>query len=106
MVIDRSIVQAQPEQLTPRDVRIALLAARQHGVLSFEELLSCGLTPDAISVRVANGRLHPVHRGVYAVGHAKLTQDGTYLAAVKACGAGAVLSRFAAGAHMAIIDRV
>jgi very-short-patch-repair endonuclease len=60
-------------------------------------LLACGLSADAISVRARNGRLHPLHRAVYAVGHANPTLDGWYLAAVKACGEGAVLGRFAGG---------
>ena len=92
MQIERLVLQAEPEQSTARDVQLAKLAARQHGVVTFADLLACGFTHDAISVRVRNGRLHPLHRGVYAVGHANVTQDGCYLAAVKACGEGAVLS--------------
>jgi hypothetical protein len=38
-----------------------------------------------------------VHRGVYAIGHPGLTQEGRWLAAVKACGPGALLSRHCAG---------
>ena len=86
---DRSTVRA--------DVAVARLAARQHGVLSVDELRACGLSPKAISVRASNGRLHPLHRGVYAVGHANPSQDGCFLAAVKACGKGAVLGLHAAG---------
>ena len=50
------------------------------------ELRACGLTQDAIARRVRNGRLHPLYRGVYAVGHANLAREGWWLAAVKACG--------------------
>ena len=52
----------------------------------------------AVSDRVLNGRLHPVHRGVYAVGHANLQLEGRFLAAVKACGRTAILSRISAAA--------
>ncbi len=98
MQFDGSIVHAEREQVTPRaDVRLAWLAARQHGVLSAEELRACGLTPQAIAYRVSIGRLHPLHRSVYAVGHAGTTQDGCYFAAVKACGVGAVLGKHSAG---------
>ncbi|HEX5781157.1 MAG TPA: type IV toxin-antitoxin system AbiEi family antitoxin domain-containing protein [Solirubrobacteraceae bacterium] len=92
MAIERWITRPEPELSTARDVRVARLAARQHGVVSTADLLACGLDHDAISVRVKNGRLHPLHRSVYTVGHANPTQDGWYLAAVKACGEGAVLS--------------
>ena len=48
--------------------------------------------------RVAAGRLHRVHRGVYAVGHRRLTGRGRSMAAVLAYGSNAVLShRSAAG---------
>ena len=39
-----------------------------------------------------------IHRGVYAVGHRKLPLEGRFLAAVKACGPGAVLSHVSAAA--------
>ena len=56
-----------------------------------------------VTDRVRRGRLHPVHRGVYAVGHDALTQTGSFLAAVLACGAGAVLSHRAAAVHLGLI---
>ena len=42
----------------------------------------------AISKRAAGGRLHRLHRGVYAVGHRGLGGEGRWMAAVLACGAG------------------
>jgi hypothetical protein len=97
MRIEETVHRAEPDQSSPRaDREVARLAARQHGVLSAEDLRGCGLSPDAISVRAANGRLHPLHRGVYAIGHANPTRDGCQLAAVKACGEGAVLGLWAA----------
>jgi very-short-patch-repair endonuclease len=45
---------------------------------------------------VAAGRLHPIFRAVYAVGHRRLTRRGWFMAAVLACGDGAVLSHFSA----------
>ena len=103
MQIERWITRPQPELSTARDVAVARLAARQHGVVSVGELIGCGLTHDAISVRVANGRLHPMHRGVYAVGHANPTRDGWFLAAVKACGVGAALCLWSSAAVQSII---
>ncbi|MCP9490046.1 MAG: endonuclease domain-containing protein [Solirubrobacteraceae bacterium MAG38_C4-C5] len=79
-------------------MEIARRAASEWSVLCVEELYACGLKPDAIAARVANGRLHPMYRGVYAVGHAKPPLEGFFLAAVKACGPGTVLSHYAAAA--------
>ena len=66
--------------------------------MSVHELRGCGLSDGAIATRVRNGRLHPWHRGVYAVGHRRLPAEGVWLAAVKACGHEADLSHFAAAA--------
>jgi hypothetical protein len=104
MQIDRWKLQPQPEDSTARDVQVAQAAARQHGVLSYDELRACGLTHDAISVRAHNGRLHPMHKGIYAVGHANPTREGWYIAAVKACGEGALLSHRTAGVLHCIIE--
>jgi hypothetical protein len=78
---------------------VAARAADAHGVLSLDELLACGLTRKEVRGRVERGQLHRIHRSVYAVGHPGLTREGLWLAAVKACGAGALLCRYAAGMH-------
>jgi very-short-patch-repair endonuclease len=78
------------------DAAIARIAARQHGAISRLQLLGLGLSADAIDRRIQAGRLHPIHRGVYAVGHPNLSREGRYLAAVLFAGEGAVLSHCAA----------
>jgi predicted transcriptional regulator of viral defense system len=75
---------------------LAHLAARQHGLVTAAQLGDLGLTRYGVSKRVASGGLHPKHRGVYAVGHARLSQHGWWMAAVLAAGEGAVLSHLAA----------
>src|SRR6476620_10387924 len=80
------------DKVDPRDVVIALVAERQHGVVTHRQLADTGLTRAAISKRARSGRLHRVYRGVYAVGHAGLSREGRWMAAVLACGEGAVLS--------------
>jgi very-short-patch-repair endonuclease len=85
------------------DAEVARRAAEQWGVLSLAELRACGLAESAVTLRVRKGHLHRVHRGVYAVGHANLPPEGRWLAAVKACGPGAVLSHVSAGALWGIV---
>jgi very-short-patch-repair endonuclease len=77
--------------------RVLALAAQQHGVITRAQLLELGMTPGAIRYRVRRRRLHPVHRGVYAVGRPQLTRHGTLIAALLSCGPGAALSHDAAG---------
>jgi very-short-patch-repair endonuclease len=74
------------------------LAAKQHGVVARKQLLDLGVHPQAIKHRVAKGRLHPVHHGVYAVGRPALTRTGRWMAAVLRCGRGAALSHASAAA--------
>jgi very-short-patch-repair endonuclease/predicted transcriptional regulator of viral defense system len=80
------------------DRAAAELAIRQYGVISRSQLVALGLSDRAIARRVAAGRLHRLHHGVYAVGHTVLGPRGRWIAAVLACGPGAVLSHAAAGA--------
>ena len=65
---------------------MAALAQRQHGVVSMAQLRALGLERGAIEWRLRRGRLHRVHRGVYAVGHRRLAVRGRLWAAVLACG--------------------
>jgi very-short-patch-repair endonuclease len=67
-------------------------------VLTRGDLLALGFHPDAIKHRVASGRLHQVGRGVYAVGRSELSREGEWMAAVRCCGDGAVLSHGSAAA--------
>jgi very-short-patch-repair endonuclease len=80
------------------DRAIAELAGAQHGVASRSQLRTLGVTRNEIDRRLAIGRLHVLHRGVYAVGHRVLTVEGRWMAAVLACGSNAVLSHATAAA--------
>jgi predicted transcriptional regulator of viral defense system len=84
------------------DALIARLAGRQHGVVARRQLLAAGFASGAIERRLARGSLHPLHRGVYAVGHTVLTRQARWLAAVLASGAGAVLSHRSAATLWAL----
>ena len=81
--------------LAPDEV-IAAFASSQHGVVARAQLLCAGVGPRAIRHRVDAGRLHPLYRGVYAVGHRVLSQRGHWLAATLAVNG--VLSHRSAGA--------
>jgi very-short-patch-repair endonuclease len=83
---------ARPRNITT----VAQLAERQHGVVAVRQLYSLGLSDRQLRHRVAGGWLHRIHRGVYAVGHRDLIGEGWWMAAVLACGEGALLSHQAA----------
>ena len=78
------------------------MADRQHGVVATWQLISLGLTYDEIRYRASIGRLHRIHRGVYAVGYRKLTPYGHRMAAVLAYGPDAVISHQTAAANWGI----
>src|SRR4051794_15094415 len=75
------------------------MASRAHGVVVRGELLAAGVSLAEIRSRLGNGSLHREHRGVYRVGHRAPSVEATYLAAVRACGEGALLGGIAA-AHL------
>src|SRR4051794_607753 len=94
------VVPNNSVERTPHDpaLEMAALAARQHGVVARTQLADLGLGRHEIGRLLARGRLHPLHRGVYAVGHRKVTGLGVWTAGVLAAGEGAVLSHRSAGA--------
>ena len=86
------------EQTRALDERIAELADGQHGVVARRQLLALGVGEEAIEVRLRAGRLHRLHRGVYAVGHRVLSREARWMAAVLFAGPDAVLSHRSAAA--------
>lgn len=75
---------------------MAEIATRQHGVVSIRQLQALGYARKLVAAEAKRGRLRPLHRGVYAVGHEALSWDGWCLAAVLA-NAPAVASHWSAG---------
>jgi transcriptional regulator with AbiEi antitoxin domain of type IV toxin-antitoxin system len=67
-------------------------------VVTRGQLLELGFRSKAIQHRIDAGRLHPVRRGVYAVGRPELTLHGRWMAAVLCCGREAALSHESAAA--------
>jgi predicted transcriptional regulator of viral defense system len=68
------------------------MAEKQHGLVTLSQIRALGLSGSAVRKRVERGRLHQLHKGVYAVGHSVLSREGWFMAAVLACEPCAVLS--------------
>ncbi|MFL5829220.1 MAG: type IV toxin-antitoxin system AbiEi family antitoxin domain-containing protein [Solirubrobacteraceae bacterium] len=81
------------------------MAREQHGLVTVAQLVACGLTKPAISRRVKAGRLHWIHRGVYALGRPDLSQAGVFHAALLAIGDDAILNHRAGAAMWGFWDR-
>jgi very-short-patch-repair endonuclease len=67
------------------DQLISKIAERQHGILTIEQLRGAGVSSDAVKGRTRTGRLHRIHRGVYALGHPGLSIEAKWTAAALAC---------------------
>ena len=89
--------------LAGRERELSRLATKQYGVVSRRQLIAGGLTDRMIDRRLESGRLHSLHRGVYAVGHQTLTVRSSWMAGVLSCGEGAVLSHRSAAALWGLI---
>jgi very-short-patch-repair endonuclease len=78
--------------------RVWSLVRAQHGVVARSQLLALGIGPRSIEHRIAKGRLHPLWRGVYAVGRPEVGQKGSWMGAVLSCGCDALLGHRSAAA--------
>jgi hypothetical protein len=92
------LVERQRDRITRRERELRALAGCQHGVVTRAQLLDAGLSPRTIERRVERKQIHRLHRGVYAFGEPTPTARGQWLAAVLACGGGALLSHRSAAA--------
>lgn len=92
----------QPK-LEPAERVIGRIASRAHGVITREEMLAAGVTVEEIKQRVNRGALIRRYRGIYRVGHRARSLEAEYMAAVKACGAGALLCGRAAAYLLGIL---
>ncbi|CAA9477106.1 MAG: hypothetical protein AVDCRST_MAG67-586, partial [uncultured Solirubrobacteraceae bacterium] len=72
------------------------IAAVQHGRVASWQLSGADIDRHTIQRWLADGRLHRVHHGVYAVGHVAPSVHADYMAAVLCCGAGTILTHRAA----------
>ena len=68
------------------------LATEQHGIVTRSQLLNAGVGSRTVDHWIKTGRLIVLHRGVFALGHVPPSPHARSMAAVLACGPGAVLS--------------
>jgi very-short-patch-repair endonuclease len=85
--------------------QVARLAAAQHGVVARRQLVDLGVPTSTIDRWVHKGWLQPRHRGVFAVGHRRISREGIWLAAVLACPENSALSHGPAGQLQGILPR-
>lgn len=93
------------EQSVPLATQVAAIASAQHGVVARSHLLMTGMSSATIARWIRVGHLHRIHRGVYAVGHRMINQEGQWMAATLACGEGSALSHEPAGQLLYFLDR-
>jgi very-short-patch-repair endonuclease len=78
------------------DKKVARIAGRAHGVVTRRELRGAGLSERRVDRRIERGALIVEFPGVYRVGHRAPSVEARYMAAVKACGEGALLGGLSA----------
>ena len=87
-----------------REQRIERITTRQLRLISGAQLQAAGLSPSGVRSRMARGRLHRLHREIYATHSPPYSRPQQYLAATMACGPGALLSDGPAAVHLGIDD--
>lgn len=108
VTLDAMPREASRSRATPRPqnatLRAAAVAAAQWGVISLQQLRDCGVSDSAAKRWRWEGRMHTVHRGVYALGHSSVPVEGRLVAAVLHAGQGASLSHATAAWWWGLIN--
>jgi predicted transcriptional regulator of viral defense system len=86
------------------DIAVGNLAVAQNGAVTLEQLEGLGLSRSAIHQREEAGRLHRIHQRVYSLTPEVMTERGRFMAAVLACGPGAVLSHRSAAYLWGLVE--
>jgi very-short-patch-repair endonuclease len=98
-------VARQRHSRSGRWQEVAALAEQQHGVVARRQLRELGMADAAIDHAIVAGRLFPLFRAAFGVGHAHVGSRGRMLAAVLACGADAVVSHGSAAFLLGLWER-
>jgi very-short-patch-repair endonuclease len=99
------MVVVRPQGRTVEE-ELARLAFATHGVVRRADLSAAGVTAAEIKSRIASSALIREHRGVFRVGHRAPSVEARYLAAVWACGDGALLCGLAAAHLLGLVSGV
>jgi Transcriptional regulator, AbiEi antitoxin len=103
-----AVSEVSPSVPTPREQKATLrageIAGQQWGVIGWRQLKSCGVSHSTADRWRADGRLHPIHRGVYALGHPSVPIEGRLVAALIRAGREAGLSCATAAWWWQLID--
>jgi hypothetical protein len=101
--------EASPSGATPRPqkatLRAADVASAQWGVISLQQLRDCGVSQSVANRWRWEGRMHTIHRGIYALGHSSVPVEGRLVAALLHAGPEAVLSHRTAAWWWGMLDR-
>ena len=81
----------RPQSTNRRDEVARAIGDRRHGVAGRDQLLAAGVSRGQIKRSLSAGRLRPMFRGVYSVGHGAVSREGWCQAALLACGDESVL---------------
>lgn len=81
------------------------LLARQHGVVTRQQALACGITDKMIASRMCSGRWQRVHTGVFATFSGVLPRPSELWAAVLRSGPAAMLSHQSAAELAGLVDK-
>lgn len=86
-----------------RELALAKLVKKQHGVVARDQLLALGFSSGAIESRLARSRLWRVHYGVYALGPVPLSSTGRQFAALLAIRPDPLLSHVSSAARQGLM---
>ncbi len=87
-----------------REAQIDGWARRQNFLVTVDQLKAAGLSPSGIRSRLGRGRLHRLHRGIYATHPPPYSRRQLWLAAVLACGPGAFLCGPSCAEHLGVAE--
>jgi predicted transcriptional regulator of viral defense system len=87
-----------------RELLVGRIASPQRHLIRLDQLHAAGLSRNTVSDWVRAGRLHRLHRGVFALHPPPYDRRQQLLAAVYACGPASAVSHLCAAALLSLVD--